>query len=313
MARGKAEATLELIEEMRLILEKIEPASVRAVCYQLFVNGLIPSMAKSVTNGVGVQLRYAREHGIILWEWVVDETREAERWAGWDDKEEFKRSMLNSYRRNRWVTQPIRIEVWSEKGTVRGTVMPVLEEYGIQFRVHHGFSSVTILHDIVVAQQQSKVPLIVLYAGDWDPSGRYMVEVDLPQRLEKLWNENWIARSPAPRSVARYLRPPAFNITIVPVALTARDCQRLPSFPAKRTDTRYKWYIERYGHRAWELDALSPAILRRRVERAILRQGIDWEAWKRVGRCEQAEQASLENVLGEWQRITENISMPAPK
>jgi hypothetical protein len=300
MPRGKAEKTLELIEQMKLILKQIQPASVRAACYQLFVKKLIASMAKSVTNGVGVQLRYAREHEIIPWEWVVDETREVEEQPGWENKEEFKRIMLASYRINQWVTQPVRVEVWSEKGTVRGTLMPVLEKYGVPFRVMHGFSSVTVLHDIVIAQLHSKVPLVALNVGDWDPSGRYMMEVDLPNRLMELWRQT--------RMPMRY-----FNITILPVALTAKDCKTLPSFPAKRTDTRYKWFIERYGHKAWELDALSPAILRRRVERAILQQNIDWAAWERVTKCEKAEQASLENVLGEWERITnpKSISMQA--
>lgn len=297
MPRGKAEATLQLIEQMRRILAEIQPASVRAVCYQLFVRKLIPSMAKSVTNGVGVQLLYAREQGIIPWGWIVDETREIEGNPGWADKEAFKRAALLSFRLNRWTSQPIRIEVWSEKGTVRGTLMPVLEKYAINFRVMHGFSSATVLHNVVSAQLNTNIPLIVLYVGDRDPSGRYMVEVDLPKRLGEMWGDDEVP----------------FNIRIVSAALTAKDCKKLPSFPAKRTDTRYKWFAERYGHRAWELDALSPAILRRRIEQAILKQPIDRDAWNRVEACEKAEQASLENVLGEWQRITESISMPASK
>ena len=44
--------------------------------------------------------------------------------------------------------QPVRVEVWSEKGTVRGVLAPILDEYGVGFRVMHGFSSATTVHDI---------------------------------------------------------------------------------------------------------------------------------------------------------------------
>ena len=37
----------------------------------------------------------------------------------------------------------MRVEVWSEKGTIRGVLKPVLDEYGVGFRVMHGFGSAT--------------------------------------------------------------------------------------------------------------------------------------------------------------------------
>ena len=42
----------------------------------------------------------------------------------------------------------------------------------------HGFSSATTVHD--VAQDDDGRDLIVLYVGDYDPSGLYMSERDLP-------------------------------------------------------------------------------------------------------------------------------------
>ena len=41
MAWGKSFKTLELIQAAYEILEEIQPASVRAVCYKLFNRGLI--------------------------------------------------------------------------------------------------------------------------------------------------------------------------------------------------------------------------------------------------------------------------------
>jgi hypothetical protein len=44
-------------------------------------------------------------------------------------------------------TQPKQVEVWSEKGTVRGVLWPVLSRLGVGFRVMHGFSSATSVWD----------------------------------------------------------------------------------------------------------------------------------------------------------------------
>jgi hypothetical protein len=62
----------------------------------------------------------ARERDMIPWEWIVDETRELEKVATWANPEEFIRGAKRSYRRDFWGYQPVRVEVWSEKGTVRG-------------------------------------------------------------------------------------------------------------------------------------------------------------------------------------------------
>ena len=48
-----------------------------------------------------------------------------------------------SYRRDFWDQQPHRVQVWSEKGTVRGVLAPVLDHYAVGFLPVHGFSSAT--------------------------------------------------------------------------------------------------------------------------------------------------------------------------
>jgi hypothetical protein len=45
MGRGRSATTTALLSRARDILERIQPCSVRAVAYQLFTHGLIPSMA----------------------------------------------------------------------------------------------------------------------------------------------------------------------------------------------------------------------------------------------------------------------------
>jgi len=287
--RGKSKQSLALVDAAHTILVEIQPASVRAVCYRLFTMGIIDSMAKSETNKVSTQLTWARETGIIPWDWIVDETREAEHIQSWKNPAAFVEAVRRSYRRDRWTDQPDRIEVWSEKGTIRGTIAPVLHEFGITFRVMHGYGSATAIHQAAKDSLEGSKILSVLYVGDWDPSGLHMGDVDLPRRLDHYGGDVVVHR----------------------LALTEADTRSgLPSFQTdtKKADPRYRWYVDRYGPRCWELDALSPVVLRDRVEQAILDR-LDRAAWDRADVVERAEQESISTLLNAWP----GISRQAPK
>ncbi len=49
-------------------------------------------------------------------------------------------SWAKFYQKNRWLDQDTHIELWSEKGTVRGLLAPVIDKYQIPFRNMHGFT-----------------------------------------------------------------------------------------------------------------------------------------------------------------------------
>jgi hypothetical protein len=172
----------------------------------------------------------------------------------------------------------VRVEVWSEKGTIRGVLKPVLDEYGVGFRVMHGFGSATEVYNI--AQGDDGRDLIAFYVGDWDPSGLCMSEQDLPERLGRYDGDHVILKR---------------------IALTRDQLADLPSFPASdnRKDPRYRWFVQNFGSRCWELDALDPNILRACVEEAIVRQ-IDQEPWQRCKVVERAERESLRDFMARW-------------
>lgn len=281
MPRGKTDKSLRLIATAQAILTEIQPASVRAVCYRLFVAGLIPDMRKTTTNGVSTQLVYAREQGIIPWEWIVDETRSIERIAAWADLAEYAEVVQDSYRKDYWATQPRRVEIWSEKSTVAGTLRPVLSELGVEFHPFHGYNSATRVMQAAQGSAALDQALIVFYVGDRDPSGMHMSERDLPRRL------------------ARY----GGNVEMTRLALTLDDCldNNLSSFPAadKVTDTRYPWFVANFGDTCWELDALNPNILRQKVRDAI-EANIEPEAWAEAEQIEKDERARLAEVVAEF-------------
>jgi hypothetical protein len=286
--RGMAQASIDLIDAMFIAAEAAHPITGRGIGYKMFTAGLIPSMARSEMQRVYRLLREAREEGTIPWEWIVDETRSLERRPSWSDPAAFVRVVSRSYRRDFWNQQPVRVEVWSEKGTVRGVLQPVLDEYGVGFRVMHGFASATAIYD--VAQSDNARLLIAFYIGDFDPSGMFMSECDIPARIEKYGGDHVILRR---------------------IALLPEQVIDLPSFPAsdkgpkngKGGDKRYDWFVKNFGDRCWELDALDPNDLRALVQEAI-RKSIEFTAWDRCAVVEKAEQESLRTVLDQWREAS---------
>lgn len=274
MSRGRSAATLRLVCQAQDILAELAPCSVRAVCYQLFIRGAIPDMSKNSTASVSRILTDARERGEIDWSLIVDETRAVETLSSWTDPAGLMEAAAKQYRRDRWSEQPCHLEVWSEKGTVRGTLKPVLDKYGVPFRVMHGFASATAVNDIAELSQGDDRPFIALYVGDHDPSGMHMSEVDLPERIERYGGDVEISRVAIDDADASSDDVPSFNVD------------------TKTGDARHNWYVKQYGTRCWELDALSPAILRNRVEVAI-KEYIDNDIWLRADEIEAVERESL--------------------
>ncbi len=120
----------------------------------------------------------------------------------------------------------------------------------------------------------------------------YMSEVDAPNRLSRYDGCGVIER----------------------LAISENDRWDLPddftfSAETKKTDSRYPWYVGRYGTRCAELDALDPRVLRVRVEEAI-KQHIEWDSWNRAHAVEKVELASIQGFVTDWQKL---FSGPARK
>lgn len=282
MPRGLADKTRHLLFAAYDVMERIQPATCRACAYQLFNAKLIPDMSERSVGRVEYVLLRGRELGIIPWAWVVDENRAIERQASWGDPVDYAEAVKASYRRDRWKDQPEHLLLVSEMGTMRGVLKPVLDDYGVGLLVVHGYSSATAVMQLAKLSQGGK-PLVILYVGDHDPSGRHMSDADLPDRIFRYGGHAPVRR----------------------VALTDADCtDALPWFPAasKAKDSRYRWFLGKYGPRCWELDAINPNVLRDRIAGTIA-EYIDWDAWQRADVAEEAELESLSGVMSAWQGL----------
>jgi hypothetical protein len=284
--RGKAAKTVELEAAILRIVEERHPVTVRGVCYALFAEGLIASMAVNETGRISRVMTEMREADVLDWTRIVDGSREVSRTYRWSDPDAIIRAAVDGYRRDYWQEQPVTVEVWSEKSTVHGVIAPVLSEYGVAFQVMKGFGSFTAVRQAAdrSADAQDGRPCVALYLGDWDPSGLYMSEIDLPARLAR-YGGDW---------------------TLERIALVRDDLESIKHFDAqtKRADNRFSWYVANTTAdpaKAWELDAMDPNELRSRVEFEI-RSLIDWPAWQRALAVERAEIESMREFHAQWHR-----------
>jgi len=93
-----------------------------------------------------------------------------------------------------------------------------------------------------------------------DPSGVDMTR-DIAERLELFGSDAEVRRIALTMEQVDELKPP-------------------PNF-AKVTDTRSPVYVQRWGKRSWELDALPPQYVEQLVNEAVKKE-LDEEAWDDV-------------------------------
>jgi hypothetical protein len=287
---GRSSKSVQLIQFMYDTAAVIQPVTGRGIGYKLFVAKLITSMSRGDMQAVYRLLKEAREEGTIPWGWIVDESRGLEGVPTWDDPDAFAQHLAKLYRRDFWQSQPHRIQTWSEKGTVRSLLKSLLDEFAIDFNPVHGFNSATNVHEICA--DGDKRPLHILYVGDFDPSGLFMSEVDLPRRLAEYGGH---------------------HIRLKRIAVTREQTGGLISFPAadKQQDPRYSWFIQNHGNYCWELDAMDPRDLRAVVRKEI-EALIDKEAWERYLVVNKAEQESMCSFAAERKNWMLNGSSEPP-
>jgi hypothetical protein len=228
-------------------------------------------------------LTKARKDGRVDYDWIVDRSRASYTSLLWDDMNElaatFEDDLMN-YRTDWWSGQPKYVEIWSEKDTITGSIEPVREEFGLRVDANRGFNSTSNLHAaaerLMWKQRRENKDVIILYLGDWDPSGVDM-ERDLRDRLRE--------------------ETPELEVTIVRVGILKSDIRdyNLPPLRVKSTDSRAKGFIRKHGKNCVELDALSPAVLRRRL-RAVIQKLIEPRAWERARVAEEAQRVTNERI-----------------
>lgn len=270
------------------VLNDYEPGvlTLRGLYYQLVTRGMTNSL-QHYKRVVGAMID-ARWNGIVDFDAfsdrdraMVGETKFATTNVG-ESIEEAKDAIGNwmrIYYKNRWENQPIYPEILIEKKALQGVFESVCTRNRIALGACKGYPSLTFLNELskrfIAAEQDGKRP-VILYFGDYDPSGEDIPRA-IQENIERLGCE---------------------SIEVRRIALMREQVLewRLPAAPAKLTDSRTaKWD----GLGQVELDAVEPRKLQALCQSAI-DEIFDEDLYAELMAVESEERATYQENLRQY-------------
>jgi len=133
--------------------------------------------------------------------------------------------------------QPFHLEVWAEKTTANGVLIPLCQQFGANYISGAGYMSITAVVQLLRDRlERTKKPLRVFYISDYDKSGENM-----PRQMSRqmqFWTEKYASE---------------YDVRVEPIVMSEEQARDYPNAPDRN---------------AVELDAmleLSPGRLRRIV------------------------------------------------
>ena len=218
--------------------------TLRQLYYQLVARDIIPNK-QSEYKRLGQIISDARRAGVVDWGAIVDRTRSLKSNPHWDTIADILETTEHAFQVDKWAEQKYRPEVWVEKDALIGVVARACEPLDVAYFACRGYSSDSEMwraacrcNDYYFDQDQQ---LHLIHLGDHDPSGIDMTR-DIEDRFQ-LFNA---------------------DVTVARIALNLDQIEKYkpPPNPAKKTDSRWRKYVDEYGITdSWELDALEPQVI----------------------------------------------------
>lgn len=250
--------------------------SVRQVYYQCVTRGVVPENTNPQYDRVQRAILQMRRQGELEYHRIRDSARERTTWQEYGSIGEALEETAKFYRRNLMRSQPRLVEMWIEKDSLAGFLEPIAAQYGLPYAALRGYSSESFQYDAAEDWQASVKPVVIIYAGDLDPSGRNIAE-NLEANLQCFYQ----------------------HVTVDHIGLHPADVRELGlphSFEAKESDSRTPAFVRQYGTQCTELDAVPPNMLQRWYEQAVARH-IDLTLWRREMAQWKREKEQLEEMV----------------
>lgn len=256
---------LDAIEHIIYSTRKYWPLSDRRVHYALLNNPPLKHASKpdsTYTNDLASYkalcelLTRARLVGEIPMDAIADETRPVVTWKVWNSAGDFVANELETFLTGYWRdiqrSQPNHIEILVEKNSIYPIVRNVASRYHIPITSGRGYSSLP--PRVAMSERfhkSGKDQLVLLVVSDFDPDGEEIAHS--------------FARSMRDDLGIEHIRP-------IKVAITHDQVQsrNLPAhLDAKKGSSGYKRFVQRYGTKVAEVEALPPDDLEQIVKDAV--------------------------------------------
>lgn len=286
--RNFSDGSLAVIEQANIIIREYQrqgfTLTLRQLYYQ-FVSRDLLANKQSEYKRLGSIVNDARLAGMIDWRAIEDRTRNLRTHASWESPADIIQSAASGYAEDWWAGQQYRPEVWIEKDALLGVIEPVCDRYRVPYFACRGYSSQSEQwragkrFEETIAEGLTP---IILHLGDHDPSGIDMTR-DNSDRVAMFALEDIEVRRLALNidQVRRYRPPPN---------------------PAKESDSRATAYIEKFGAKSWELDALDPRVIDRLIAHE-LDSLIETTAWEAAKTRETERQEILLRAADSWEDV----------
>jgi hypothetical protein len=257
----------EIIEEAARIVRSYDTGvTLRQLFYRLVSSGLIPNNRSSYTqlSSTTAKARRARSFPAL-----IDRGRVIHRYQTFGSPAEAIRDTRSCYRRDRTEGQEVSIYLGVEKNGIVEQLQSWFGGLGVPILALGGYSSQTYADDVRDDIAAEVRPAVLIYAGDFDPSGED-IDRDFLKRVQG-FDE---------------VRRIALNIEQI-------EQYDLPEMDGKQTDSRASGFVAKHGRLVQvELDALDPEVLRGLYQGAI-DELWDSDAYDAILKIEAQERASI--------------------
>lgn len=271
-ARAGRREWAPILAHARDIVESYDtPMTLRQLFYRLVSDG---TLRNTRTDYSQLSDRTAAARRAGTFPRFVDRTRAILRPSAWDGPGDALAALARQYRRDRTEGQAVNVVLGVEKDGLTALLQTWFSDFGVPIVALRGYASQTYVDDVAGMIERDGRPAVVLYGGDFDPSGED------------------ISRDLAARSGANVRR----------IALTPDQVERyqLPPQMGKATDSRAAAFTARHGQLVQvELDALPPNVLRS-LYAAELDALMDLSTLAAVKAREVGERAELERLASSW-------------
>jgi hypothetical protein len=164
--------------------------SLRQLYYACVSRNIVPNTDESYKRLGGI-VSNGRLAGLLSWDAIEDRGRKAQKPQDFDSIESLLEVAFSAFRLPRMKGQPTYVELWVEKQALEGVLEPVAREFHVVLMANKGYSSQSALWEaacrIDTRCRNDDGDLIsdavILYLGDFDPSGEDMVR-DVRERLQ---------------------------------------------------------------------------------------------------------------------------------
>lgn len=159
---------------LKFIIEQ-KKVTVRQVFYNMVVQGLVPNKI-TVYKNIDIKINKMRFANLIPFDSIIDTTK----FYGtnqYDSLENMIEQLKSKYRSNWDEEFDTHIEVWLEKQALANIIHPITDYFGVFLSVSGGRTKVSQVHSCITERMNcTDKPMVILYLGDYDPTGLRIVE-----------------------------------------------------------------------------------------------------------------------------------------